>query len=145
MAKYCSRQRHRANYSVDQPPTSLGTFVPTSSHVSIVTLDAYDSSMVVLSQGIKRRGLLVSDFEGKLAELLESLNSENAPEIQVELTAIFRESEADDDLRVDLAKRALSFNRALGEGEKSLQVLMAANRSTPDPVLAIAATSVDGS
>jgi hypothetical protein len=101
--------------------------------------------MVVLSQGIKRRGLLVSDFEGKLAELLESLNSENAPEIQVELTAIFRESEADDDLRVDLAKRALSFNRALGEGEKSLQVLMAANRSTPDPVLAIAATSVDGS
>jgi hypothetical protein len=69
---------------------------------------------------------LQGDFEDKVVELVESVSISNITLIQAELTRLFKQSEGDDDVRVDQADFAVRLASRIENENKALVLLAAA-------------------
>jgi hypothetical protein len=68
----------------------------------------------------------VSEFETRVEALLHSATESNLGEIQSQLTAYFKGSDSDDELRSDWAKQAYSMTNRFTDDRRSLLLLSAA-------------------
>ena len=68
----------------------------------------------------------MSEFETRVESLLESADESNFGEVQAQLTAYFKESETDDEMRSAWAKQAYSMTNRFADDRRSLLLLSAA-------------------
>jgi hypothetical protein len=68
----------------------------------------------------------MSEFETRVETLLASADESNLTDVQSQLTAYFKSSESDDDLRSDWAKQACTMRNSFDDDRRSLLLLSAA-------------------